>query len=315
MAGQPPTPLIEAHRHRPRLVFPSRRVGGSRPQPILSAPSRTAERVQSGNPDWRPASGSCVLSRTPGMVALAEEFNDNALMATMLGTHPIVLPTDLLSAFRSCFGIRRIVVNIEVCALPFDFFVRFTHSSDGKCVLHSSHSFECYGDKMSFLHWHHACGWDDRLGKLCFFSKLSFDGLRLHAWEPEALKQVVSRLGGELVEIVPLSDRWIIEVKAWLKDLDIVPKMYNVDIPSRPRRHLCWKHPLIIHLQEVLDPIHGIQDPDEAARKHPRRLQYWLGRIDGTGPPPFRDGAHGFGGGIGRGQAGGSDFPRVKTEV
>ena len=71
------------------------------------------------------------------------------------------------------------------------------------------------------------------MGQLRFFSKLGFDGLPLDAWEPEALKQVVSSLGGELVEIVPPSVRWVIEVKAWLKDPDAVPKMYKVQIPSR----------------------------------------------------------------------------------
>src|SRR4051812_7012941 len=111
---------------------------------------------------------------------------------------------------------------------------------------------------MSFMHWHHACGWDDRLGKLCFFSKLGFDNLPLNDWEPEALKQVFSSLGSELVDIVPPSDIWIIEVKAWLKDPDTVSKMYEVEIPSREGRQLCWKHPVIIHLQEVLESVHGI---------------------------------------------------------
>ncbi|WP_230684122.1 hypothetical protein, partial [Streptococcus pneumoniae] len=68
------------------------------------------------------------------------------------------------------------------------------------------------------------------MGQLCFFSKLGFDGLPLDAWEPEALKQVVSSLGGELVEIVPPSDRWVIEVKASLNDSDTIPKMYEVQI-------------------------------------------------------------------------------------
>ena len=256
-----------------------------------------------------------MLPRTPGMVALAQQFDDHALMATVLGVRPAVSPAELLSAFRSRFGIRRNEVNIEVCAPPFDFFVPFEHSSDTERVLHSSRSFECCGEKMSFMRWHRACGWDDRLGQLRFFSKLGFDGLPLDAWEPEALKQVVSSLGGELVEIVPPSDRWVIEVKAWLKDPDAVPKMYEVQIPSRAGRQLCWKHPVIIHLEEVLESVHGIQGPEEAARKRPRRLQCWPRRIDGTGPPPFRDGAHSFGGGTGLGRAGGSDFPRVKTEL
>src|SRR4051812_21863373 len=46
------------------------------------------ERVRPGNPDWRPPSGGFLLSCTPGMVALIEEFDDKALMATMMGTHP-----------------------------------------------------------------------------------------------------------------------------------------------------------------------------------------------------------------------------------
>ena len=147
------------------------------------------------------------------------------------------------------------------------------------------------------------------MGQLHFFSKLGFDGLPLDAWELEAHKQVISSLGGELVEFMPSSDRWVIEVKVWLKDLDVVAKMYEVQIPSRAGRQLCWKHPVIIYLEDVLESVHGIQGPEEAARKCPRHLQCWPGRIDGIGTPPCRDSAHSFGGGTGLGQTGGSDFP------
>ena len=96
MSGQPPTPLIEARSCLHRIV---RRIGASRPRTNISplaSPSRMAERVPSGYPGRRPASGSCVLPRTPGMVALAQQFDDHALMATVLGTRPAVSPTNLL---------------------------------------------------------------------------------------------------------------------------------------------------------------------------------------------------------------------------
>ena len=55
---------------------------------------------------------------------------------------------------------------------------------------------------------------------------ISFDGLPLDAWEPEALKQLVNSLDGELVEILPPTNKWFIKVKAWLEDPSSVPLEY-----------------------------------------------------------------------------------------
>jgi len=124
----------------------------------MGSGSTWEEHMPRGHPDHRPAKGGCILSRTPGMQALSEEFGEHALMATVMGERPKVSPADLVSALRSKFGIRRKEVQVEVYAPPYDFFIRFVSSSDRSRVLESSRSFEIFGEKMSFIHWHRGCG-------------------------------------------------------------------------------------------------------------------------------------------------------------
>jgi hypothetical protein len=158
------------------------------------------------------------------------------------------------------------------------------------------------------------------LQEIPFLCKMSFDGLPLDAWEPEALQQVVNSLDGELVEILPPTSRWSIQVNAWLKHPGNIPKLYDLEITSTAKRWLTRKHDVIMHVEEVLEASHGVidyiprHDLEEESRKRPRRLATWAGRVDGTGPPPYRDGAHSFGGATGSAQASGSNFASVRTE-
>ena len=87
---------------------------------------------------------------------------------------------------------------------------------------------------------------------------ISFDGVPLDAWEPEALKQLVNSLDGELVEILLPTNKWFIKVTAWLEDPSSVPLEYEVEIPYKARHQLTQKHHVIIHVEEVTDPSNGI---------------------------------------------------------
>ena len=102
--------------------------------------------------------GRCVLSRTPRMNALAKEFEELALMASVLGRRPAMTPLDFLAEFSSKLGIQKQLVKVEVTAPPTDFFVRFVSSFDCERGLHLSGAFECCGAKMIFQRWHR--GWE-----------------------------------------------------------------------------------------------------------------------------------------------------------
>ena len=174
------------------------------------------------------------------------------------------------------------------------------------------------------------------VSELGFLSKVSFDRLSLDAWEPEALSRLVISLGGVIVEILPPSDSCNIAVKAWLQDPNGVPKLYDIEIPGSyvrqssvpssesdycaspsppgsPTSRRSIKHQVIIHVEEVLDHSHviignpALDVDDKASTKRRHRFHTWFGRVDGTGPPPFRDGAHSFGGPVGRGRADGAN--------
>ena len=182
-----------------------------------------------GDPDVRPASGGCVLSRTGGMEARDAKFRDHVLVATVLGSRPDVSPAVLLSALAK-LGIQEKQVKVEVCAPPSDFTLKFFSSSDCDRVRHTRGSFKCVGAPMSFARWHRGVGGSDL--ELGFLSMLSFDRLPLDAWEPEALSRPVNSLGGDIVEILSPSDSCSIAVKAWLQDPNGVPKLYDVEIPE-----------------------------------------------------------------------------------
>ena len=72
-----------------------------------------------------PERGHCVFSRTPGMVKLEEKWSVRALTATVGVSLPPVSPETVVGAVVVQCGVNRRNVKVEVCAPPFDFFVRF----------------------------------------------------------------------------------------------------------------------------------------------------------------------------------------------
>jgi hypothetical protein len=91
------------------------------------------------------------------------------------------------------------------------------------------------------------------LWELPFLCKIGCNVLPLDALEPEALKQAINSLDDEMVEIMSPRDGSIIKVKAWLKHLDNIMKLYEVHITTTATRWLTQKYDVTIHVKEVLE--------------------------------------------------------------
>ena len=61
---------------------------------------------------------------------------------------------------------------------------------------------------------------------------LRIEGLPEEAQEPQTINQVIAALGGELIELLPGTDRWVLPVSAWLRDPCSVPKSLTVTVPA-----------------------------------------------------------------------------------
>ena len=126
------------------------------------------------------------------------------------------------------------------------------------------------------------------------------------------MRLIIAGLRGELIEILPSEDRWIIEVVAWLANPNKVPKSMEVEVPTPPlppwkpdsdnegespprpssptyRRVMVF--PVTIHVKEVLDRGPLMSElpcaylPDEGvdlSRIHV--FDTWRGKVDGSGP-------------------------------
>lgn len=113
-------------------------------------------------------------------------------------------------------------------AYPADFFITFASNTDCDRVLVSNMSFRCAGAPVDFYRWHrsdHAS-----TGKLEFFCKIVVEGLPANAWEWGAVSQLMNKLGGQLVEILPASDRWQLEVTSWMRNPSGIPKIYDLEV-------------------------------------------------------------------------------------
>ena len=142
---------------------------------------------------------------------------------------------------------------------------------------------------------------------------MSFDGLPEEAQEPQVVNLLVAAIDGELIEMLPQEDRWIVPLKAWLRDPNSVPKQLIVTVPARavplappssdieedaygpssPTRKLTRDYSVLVHVKETVDRGPLLMDgsgfyPDEdedLSRRH--KFQTWRGKIDGTGPGDY----------------------------
>ena len=89
---------------------------------------------------------------------------------------------------KSC--VRLLLVCIEVATPPRDLWLTFT---DGVMCTHTL--------EFWFSHWNHVvCATPDSLD---YKTTVSFEGLPGEVYEPEAVMSVLTKLGGELIEIRP----------------------------------------------------------------------------------------------------------------
>ena len=142
---------------------------------------------------------------------------------------------------------------------------------------------------------------------------LSFEGLPDEAWEPEALNDILNKLGGELIDIIPPEDKRELVVTAWLRNPSAVPKVLTVEVPesklplwnnnpssdddgesppppTTPRCRRTLLHTVIVHVTSVIDHGDLLADspdaylPDEGAELSREHVFIcWRGRVDGTG--------------------------------
>ncbi|KAM0879043.1 hypothetical protein ACQ4PT_034498 [Festuca glaucescens] len=276
------------------------------------------EVISKGDPDRRPAKVRGLISRTAGMVALEADFSNRTLLATVQGSRPPVsLEAMVQSLDRNC-GVHRQHVRVEV-SFPSDFFISFASMDDCQRVLDLSGHFRYGGVTIGFRRWHRSA--QARGAKLTFFTKLSFEGMPPEAWEWEAVSQLLSKLDGQLVEILPATDRWCMVVTAWMRDPYDIPKEYDLEFPepvglpdapalsddpasSQPPQAPTFRctlvYPLIIHVLEVVDrsPVctdlapEFVDEDEDTTRKNV--FPCWGGRVDGTGRGPTRGGGHAF---------------------
>lgn len=91
-----------------------------------------------------------------------------------------------------------------------------------------------------------------------------------------------------------------------------VPKVIGVDVPKLEPKLIAdlaspnfCQHQVTVHVKEVTmnhDPAYAsIMEGKDLVSHH--IYHTWVGRVDGIGPPPFREGGHFFTGS--RGRAGG----------
>ena len=139
---------------------------------------------------------------------------------------------------------------------------------------------------------------------------LSFEGLPEEAQEPQAMNLLLAGLDGEVIEVLPATDRWVVPVTAWLRDPCAVPKLLNVAVPAPPVGPATWSEengesppspsspttkknqnfPVMVHMKDVIDRGELLTDglssyPTEPWEDLTRRhtFETWRGKIDGTG--------------------------------
>ncbi|CAM0874306.1 unnamed protein product [Alopecurus aequalis] len=116
----------------------------------------------------------------------------------------------------------------------------------------------------------------DTAGKMEYKTVISIEGMPEEAWEWQAVNMLIAALDGELIEILPATDRWVLPVTAWLRDPSAVPKLLTLTLhlpamspadpgcdgdmetpppPCSPKEKRTRDYTLILHVKEVIN--HG----------------------------------------------------------
>ncbi|KAI5015484.1 hypothetical protein ZWY2020_056874 [Hordeum vulgare] len=267
--------------------------------------------LQRGESEMRPERGRVVIAGTAGMVACERDFYGRVLYTTIIGqSRSVVTPEALAAAMESHYAVRRTAAKVEVTCPPFHFFVRFDSKDDCTRVVHVSEQLHCCGSRISFQRWSSFSR--GKPGKLEHKTMLSLEGMMEEAWDPHTVNLVLAGVYGELIDMLPATDKWVLSVIAWLHDPCGVSKVLTVSVPAPPNGP--WKpdsdnenahsppapnspteratvdFPVIMHVKEVVDhgPLlsEGLaleflpHEDEDLTRKH--IFTTWRDKIDGT---------------------------------
>ena len=288
--------------------------GGGEPMPVWghipSGRRYIEEAYQRGEAELRPYVDRIVLPRTAGMAAREKQFRGRALFATVMGDAMPVMPAALLAAMEVHCGVAQSAARVEVCSPPFHFFIRFDSDEDCTRVLNASWELRCGRSWICFHRWDQTSR--GTVGKFMYKTALSIEGLPEEAWEAQTVNLLMAGIDGELIEMLPATDRWVLPVTAWLRNPSDVPKMVTLTVPvasvpdthgsdehvesppppMSPREKRTMDYTLIVHVKEVIDRgdllTEGVDseylpdDDEDLSRRH--TFKTWRGKIDGTGP-------------------------------
>ncbi|CAM0881257.1 unnamed protein product [Alopecurus aequalis] len=246
------------------------------------------------------------------MYALEAHYHGRMLVVTALGDRNNLLTgAALLQVLRSECSVVPTQVNIEVTCPPHDFWLTFTYADVCTRVLHKLMQVWCAVSWIRFGRCHRAVRASS--GAFEFKTMLSFKGLPDEAWEPEALNDILNKLGAELIDIIPPEDKREFVVTAWLCNPSAIPKVLTVEVlesklalwnnnplsnddgespppPMSPRSRCTISHKVIVHVTSVVDRGHLLAEdlPDAYLQDEGVELRHehvficWTGRVDGT---------------------------------
>lgn len=307
-------------------------------QICAATPPQFVEKYRIGEPDSWPERGRVVLSWTSGMERHERYLQELSLMASVLKGRPPVSPAELAETIELHTGVQQRYFRVEVTR-PEDFLISFRNQREKEAVLRCSKALFCNEVPVSFKPWNRCC-WAEA-SAFQFFTKISLDGLPPHAWEEEAMHKLVNSLDGQLAELIPAADARCLGLFAWFKNPSDLPHHLDVEIPERPaagrwregtsatppsppREKPALTYPVIIHVEEVIDPtpLHtpptsfdDNSDDEDVTRRN--TFSCWAGRYDGAGPWPTEvGGGHVYGGATGSaGGLGARSFAPIPGEV
>ena len=133
-----------------------------------------------------------------------------------------VMPAALLAAMEVHCGVAQSSARVEVCSPPFHFFIRFDSDEDCTRVLNASWELRCGRSWICFHRWDQTSR--GTVGKFMYKTALSIEGLPEEAWEAQTVNLLMAGIDGELIEMLPATDRWVLPVTAWLRNPSDVPK-------------------------------------------------------------------------------------------
>ncbi|KAE8794483.1 hypothetical protein D1007_30791 [Hordeum vulgare] len=188
---------------------------------------------QCSEPEMRPERGRVLIAHTSGMVALERAFLGRALYAVIIGQPwSKVTPEALAAALEFECGILPSEMKVEVTGPQFHFFVRFHSLEDCTSVVHASEHLHCGGSRIGFQRWSR---WSHgKPSKLLYKTTLSLEGLPEEAWDQDTINLVLAGVDGELSDMLPATNKWLLHCTTWQRNPSAVSKVLTMSVPTPP---------------------------------------------------------------------------------